>query len=67
MTKTFCISFLAGWLAMLAGVQAQPDSLEEIATDFWAWRAKYAPFTGDDVARLLLARDGARPATNHRS
>ena len=23
-----------------------------MANDFWAWRAKYAPFTGDDVNRL---------------
>jgi uncharacterized protein (DUF885 family) len=23
-----------------------------LANDFWAWRAKYAPFTGDDVNRI---------------
>jgi uncharacterized protein (DUF885 family) len=23
-----------------------------LAADFWAWRAKYAPFTGDDVNRI---------------
>jgi uncharacterized protein (DUF885 family) len=28
------------------------DTLEKLASDFWAWRAKYAPFTGDDVNRL---------------
>jgi uncharacterized protein (DUF885 family) len=27
------------------------DSLKKLADDFWAWRAKYAPFTGDDVNR----------------
>src|SRR5437588_4719367 len=36
--------------------QAQPNSstteLEKLANDFWSWRAKYAPFTADDVNRL---------------
>src|SRR5205814_1433474 len=28
------------------------DTLDKLANDFWSWRAKYAPFTGDDVNRL---------------
>jgi Bacterial protein of unknown function (DUF885) len=28
------------------------DALEKLADDFWAWRAKDAPFTGDDVNRI---------------
>jgi uncharacterized protein (DUF885 family) len=28
------------------------DSLEKLADDFWTWRAKHAPFTGDDVTRI---------------
>src|SRR6266404_550290 len=28
------------------------DSLDKLATDFWTWRAKYAPFNGDDVPRM---------------
>jgi len=32
--------------------QTQADSLEKLADDFWTWRAKYAPFTGDDVNRM---------------
>jgi uncharacterized protein (DUF885 family) len=32
--------------------QAQNDPLHKLADDFWTWRAKYAPFTGDDVNRL---------------
>src|SRR5713101_3561657 len=34
--------------------QAQPESesLNKLADDFWTWRAKYAPFTGDDVNRI---------------
>jgi uncharacterized protein (DUF885 family) len=34
--------------------QTQPSSeaLDKLANDFWNWRAKYAPFTADDVNRL---------------
>jgi uncharacterized protein (DUF885 family) len=39
-------------LAISVAAQAQSDSLEKLANDFWAWRAKYAPFTGDDVNRM---------------
>src|SRR5437899_11208979 len=28
------------------------DTFDKLASDFWSWRAKYAPFTGDDVNRL---------------
>jgi len=31
---------------------AVADSLEKLADDFWTWRAKFAPFTGDDVNRI---------------
>ena len=31
---------------------AATESLDKLANDFWSWRAKYAPFTGDDVNRL---------------
>ena len=30
----------------------QTDSLDKLADDFWVWRAKYAPFNGDDVPRI---------------
>jgi uncharacterized protein (DUF885 family) len=40
-------------LAMLLGnASAATESLEKLAGDFWVWRAKYAPFTGDDVNRI---------------
>jgi hypothetical protein len=29
------------------------DPLEKLGTDFWNWRVVYAPFTGDDVPRLV--------------
>jgi len=28
------------------------DALNKLADDFWNWRAKYAPFNGDDVPRM---------------
>ena len=41
-------------LVPFAGALAQtnPQPLEKLADDFWNWRAKYAPFTGDDVNRI---------------
>ena len=50
-SRAIIVLFL-GWVALLAALQAQPDSLEQLANDFWAWSAKYAPFTGDDVNRI---------------
>src|SRR5438552_3012645 len=40
------------WLALPVSARAQSDGLEKLADDFWAWRAKYAPCTGDDVNRM---------------
>jgi len=44
--------FLLSSLALSTSSQTQADSLDKLAGDFWAWRAKYAPFTGDDVNRI---------------
>ena len=30
----------------------ETEALDKLAGDFWMWRAKYAPFTGDDVNRI---------------
>jgi len=30
----------------------KPAAAGKAADDFWNWRAKYAPFTGDDVNRI---------------
>jgi uncharacterized protein (DUF885 family) len=43
---------LLGLLAICSVNIAAAESLEKLADDFWAWRAKYAPFTGDDVNRI---------------
>ena len=45
------------------------DSLEKLAGDFWTWRAKYAPFSGDDVNRMERpggARDWSRASIDQR-
>ena len=62
-------------LASLTGVQSQTQNvgtsgLDKLADDFWSWRAKYAPFTGDDVNRIERpggVRDWSRAKIdNHR-
>ena len=56
--------------ASLQSACAQSETLDKLADDFWKWRAKYAPFTGDDVNRLERpggTRDWSRGAIeNHR-
>ena len=45
------------------------NQLQKLAQDFWSWRARYAPFTGDDVNRLERpagTRDWSRAATEKR-
>ena len=44
-----CVAILCG---LRASAPAQTEALHKLAGDFWAWRAKYAPFTGDDVNRI---------------
>jgi len=36
----------------LGQAQSQTESLAKLSDDFWTWRAKHAPFTGDDVNRI---------------
>jgi len=49
--KHSCALFVS--LVAAAMVRAQPiESLDKLAGDFWSWRARYAPFTGDDVNRI---------------
>jgi uncharacterized protein DUF885 len=67
--KRFRITLFLGSLAILAIARAQADSLEKLAYDFWAWRAKYAPFTGDDVNRIERPggmRDWSRASIDQR-
>ncbi len=50
--KTFGIALLMSSLVILPISAAQIDSLDKLASDFWTWRTKYSPFTGDDVNRV---------------
>ena len=45
---------LLGLLLLAAASFAQPktDSLDQLASDFWAWRAESRPFSSDDVPRI---------------
>src|SRR5947207_439925 len=68
--KSMTLGFFLSILCAL-GVNAaqQEDPLNKIADDFWTWRAKYAPFTGDDVNRLERpggTRDWSRPSIDNR-
>ena len=45
--------FLGLLIVSAIGFAQKPtDSLDQLASDFWAWRAKYSPFSFDDVPRL---------------
>jgi uncharacterized protein (DUF885 family) len=46
-----CVALLACIAIFIAKI-ATAESLEKLADDFWTWRARYAPFTGDDVNRI---------------
>jgi uncharacterized protein (DUF885 family) len=49
--------------------RAQDAALSKLADDFWTWRGKYAPFTGDDVNRIERPggrRDWSRAAIEQR-
>ena len=50
MKKRLATAFLLA--VLLVNASAATESLDKLANDFWAWRAKYAPFTGDDVNRI---------------
>jgi uncharacterized protein (DUF885 family) len=50
MKKSSAMVFLIALL--LGNASATTESLDKLANDFWTWRAKYAPFTGDDVNRI---------------
>src|SRR5216110_3108898 len=50
--KNFCTALLLGSVVFSLSLQGRADSLDKLADDFWVWRAKYAPFTGDDVNRI---------------
>src|SRR4029450_13150593 len=67
MKKSWTAVFLIALLLANASVPA--ESLDKLADDFWTWRAKYAPFTGDDVNRIERPggkRDWSRVSIDNR-
>jgi hypothetical protein len=48
--KRFVVLFFAAILCSPA-LWAQ-DSVEKLASDFWAWRVQYQPFNNDDIPRV---------------
>jgi uncharacterized protein (DUF885 family) len=71
------VSWVATFLVLLvslsvASAQTQTRSsgtevFDKLADDFWTWRARYAPFTGDDVNRIERPggmRDWSRAAVD---
>ena len=63
-----CVALFAS-VAMCSANLAVAESLDKLADDFWAWRAKYAPFTGDDVNRIERPggiRDWSRASLDQR-
>ena len=59
------LAFVAIFIAKIAAA----ESLEKLADDFWTWRARHAPFTGDDVNRLERPggmRDWSRASVEQR-
>jgi uncharacterized protein (DUF885 family) len=67
--KRFCVAVFVSSLALFASSRTQADSLDKLADDFWTWRAKYAPFTGDDVNRIERPggmRDWSRASIDRR-
>jgi uncharacterized protein (DUF885 family) len=60
---------LLALIAICVANIAAAESLEKLADDFWTWRVKYAPFTGDDVNRLERPggiRDWSRASIDRR-
>ena len=57
MTKNLAILILVVWCLIPAGVAQQKsarpnDSLQSLADEFWQWRARYQPFSKDDIPRI---------------
>jgi uncharacterized protein (DUF885 family) len=57
--KNFCLALIFTFVVLPGTARSQTETptpetetLDKLADDFWAWRAKYAPFNGDDVPRM---------------
>src|SRR5436309_6147418 len=50
--KVFCAMLFIIVASAETPQAQQTDSFDKLAADFWSWRARYAPLTGDDVNRI---------------
>jgi uncharacterized protein (DUF885 family) len=60
---------LLGFITICSANVGAAESLGKLADDFWTWRSRYAPFTGDDVNRLERlggVRDWSRASIEQR-
>jgi uncharacterized protein (DUF885 family) len=52
----FCLSIAVCFISvngpLLARAKNSPDSLDALASSFWEWRARYQPFSQDDIPRI---------------
>ena len=67
----FIVALISSANCQTSVASSSDRDLESLAADFWTWRAKYAPFTGDDVNRIERPggmRDWSRARIdNHRA
>ena len=69
MRRAFAFGFALILVANIRCAAEDSAALDKLAGDFWSWRAKYAPFTGDDVNRIERPggmRDWSRSAIERR-
>jgi len=70
MRRIFAFALLLA--ARIAFAAEDPTPLDKLADDFWKWRAKYAPFSSDDVNRIerpgpaTAGREWSRAAIDQR-
>src|SRR6266852_4821012 len=63
--RNACLAIVLIFAVSIGSAHSQPEMFDKLADDFWAWRAKCAPFTGDDVNRIERpggTRDWSRAA-----
>jgi uncharacterized protein (DUF885 family) len=63
------LMFIGNAQSQTALPSPETESLDKLADEFWSWRAKHAPFTGDDVNRSERpggVRDWSRASINTR-
>ena len=69
MRRSLFASLLFGAITRLVAQNADTAAVDQLADDFWTWRVKCAPFTGDDVNRVERPggiRDWSRASIDQR-